>query len=100
MTRGMRALTAVTIFMGVLIVVGTGTLIAVIVHRSVSPSAVSTPVRPLALHLDEPTGSRIAAIAGAGDRLAVEVQGGGSGDRVVLVDPHSGVVTGRITLGR
>ena len=35
--RGMRALTAVTIFMGVLIVVGTGALIAVIVHRSVSP---------------------------------------------------------------
>jgi len=100
MTTGMRALTAVTIFMGLLIVVGTGALIAIIVHRSVSPSAVSTPAGAVTLRLDEPSGSRIAGIAGAGDRLAVEVQGGGAGDRVVLVDPHSGVVTGRILLGR
>ncbi len=95
MTRGMRALTAVTIFMGVLIVVGTGALIAVIVHRSTAPAP---PPGPLALHLAEPAGTQIAAIASAGDRLAVELKGGGP-DRVVLVDPHSGTVTGQITLG-
>jgi len=33
------------------------------------------------------------------DRLAVQLQGGGA-DRVVLVDPDSGAVAGRITLGR
>ena len=99
MSRGMRALTAVTIFMGVLIVVGTGALIAVIVHRSTAPSPPPPPPPgPLAVHLAAPAGTHIAAIAGAGDRLAVELQGGGT-DRVVLVDPHTGKVTGQITLG-
>ena len=97
MGSGLRALTAVTIGMAVLIVVGTGVLIAVIVHRSTSlPSA---PSGPVALQLDEPPGTRIAGIAGAGNRLAVQLQGGGL-DRVVLVDPRSGAVTGRITVGR
>lgn len=99
MTRGMRALTAVTIFMGVLIVVGTGALIAIIVHRSVSAPATPGTAGPATLRLDEPAGTRIAAIAAVGDRLALELQGGGT-DRVVLVDPRSGAVTGRITLGR
>lgn len=101
MTKGMRALTALTIFMGVLIVIGTGALIAVIAHRLTSPSAqlaASAPARPLAVRLDEPAGTRIAAMAALGDRLALELQGGGA-DRVVLVDPRSGAVTGRITLG-
>lgn len=102
MTRGMRALTAVTIFMAVLIVVGTGALIAIIIHRSVSPSpatvAATAPAKPLAVDLNEPAGTRIAAMAAVGDRLALELQGGGA-DRVALVDPRSGVVTGRITLG-
>ena len=98
MSRGMRALTAVTIFMGVLIVVGTGALIAVIVHRSTAPSPPPPPPGPVAVHLAAPAGTHIAAIAGAGDRLAVELQGGGT-DRVVLVDPHTGKVTGQITLG-
>ena len=102
MTRGMRALTAVTIFMGVLIVVGTGALIAIIVHRSVSPAAspvaASAPAESEAVRLDEPAGTRIAAIAALGDRLALELQGGGA-DRVVLIDPRSGAVTGRIVLG-
>jgi hypothetical protein len=47
--------------------------------------------------LDEPAGTRIAGIASAGDRLAVRLQGGGS-DRVVLVDPRTGAVAGRIGL--
>ena len=94
---GMRALKAVTIAMAVLIVVGTTALIAIIIHRSSSPSA---PAGPVAVALDQPAGTRIAGIAGAGDRLAIQLQGGGSGDRVVLVDPHSGAVTGSVTLGR
>lgn len=98
MTRGMRALTALTIFMGVLIVAGTGVLIVVVVHRATAPAPPRALAQPLALRLNEPAGTHIAGIAGVGDRLAVELQGGGA-DRVVLVDPHSGKVTGRITLG-
>jgi len=94
---GMRALKAVTIGMAVLIVVGTTALIAIIIHRSSSPS--SAPSQAWSLALDEPAGTRVAGIAGAGDRLAVELQGGGP-DRVLVMDPHSGAVTGRINLGR
>ncbi len=97
---GMRVLKAVTIGMAVLIVVGTGVLVAVIVHRSNAPAGRGVPAGgPGALSLDEPAGTHIAGIAGAGGRLAVQLQGGG-GDRVVLVDPASGVVTGRIVLAR
>jgi hypothetical protein len=104
----MRALTVVTIVMGVMILAGTGVLVAVIAHRMVSPapSGASFPSgasaageAPVSLTLDEPAGAHIAGIAAAGDRLAVQLQGGGS-DRVVLVDPRSGAITGRITLAR
>ena len=48
--------------------------------------------------LDEPVGTRIAGIAAVRDRLAVQLQGGGV-DRVVLIDPATGAVAGRISLG-
>lgn len=113
MGRGMRALTVVTIVMGVMILAGTGVLVAVIAHRIFSPApggaslaggaatagAPTAGAAPVSLVLDEPAGTRIAGIAAAGDRLAVQLQGGGT-DRVVLVDPRSGAVTGRITLTR
>ena len=47
--------------------------------------------------LEEPVGTRIAAIAAVGDRLAVQLQGGGA-DRIVLLDTHSGAVVGRVGL--
>jgi hypothetical protein len=99
---GMRALTALTIVMGVLILVGTAVLVAVVAHRMSSPASGGVPVAagaPLALVLDEPAGTHIAGVAAAADWLAVRLQGGGV-DRVVLVDPRSGAVTGRIALAR
>ena len=98
----MRVLKVLTIVMGVMIVVGTGVLVAVIAHRIASPAPGRSPVAgqaPLAQVLDEPAGTRIAGIAAVGDRLAVQLQGGGA-DRVVLVDARSGEVVGRITLAR
>ena len=99
----MRALKVLTIVMGVMILAGTGVLVAVIAHRIASPAPAGAPVAsgaPLALVLDEPAGTRIIGIAATGDRvLAVQLQGGGA-DCVVLVDPHSGAVAGRITLAR
>jgi hypothetical protein len=34
------------------------------------------------------------------DRLAVQLQGGGAEDRVVLIDATTGTVAGRISLAR
>ena len=90
----MRFLKVLTVGMGVLIVVATTVLVILIARRigGVGPGPAS-----VAVLLDEPAGTRIAAIASAGDRLAVQLQGGGA-DRVVLVDPRTGAVTGRIGL--
>lgn len=90
----MKALKVLVVLMGVLILAGTAVLIAVIARRALSPT---TP-GPVALTLDEPAGTRIVGLAAMQDRLAVQLQGGGP-DRVLLVDPRSGTVAGRITLG-
>jgi hypothetical protein len=97
MQRNMRLLMAVTIVMGVLILLGTTVVIVTIAHRIAAPRARSGDM--ISLHLAEPAGTRISGIAGAGDRLAVALQGGGT-DRILLIDPDSGAVTGRVTLGR
>ena len=88
----MQALKALTIVMGILIVGGTAVLGVVLARRLGGGTGA-----PVAIVLDEPTGTRIAAIAGAGDRLAVQLQGGGP-DRLVLIDPHTGKATGRVAL--
>lgn len=90
----MRFMKILTVGMGVLIVVATTVLVAVIARRIMSPQPVPAAFATL---LEEPTGTRIAGIAPAGDRLAVELLGGG-GDRVVLIDARTGAVAGRIGL--
>jgi len=89
----MRVLTALTVGMGVLILLGTTVLVVTIFKRLAAPG--STP--HAALVLDEPAGTKIAGLAAVADRLAIELQGGGA-DRVVLVDPRSGQIVGRIGL--
>lgn len=93
----MRFLKALVIGMGVVIVVATTVLIVLIAHRLAGGSPAVTPAAAVPVLLDEPVGTRIVTIAPAGDRLAVQLQGGGP-DRVLLVDPRSGAVMGRIAL--
>ncbi len=95
----MRALKIAVVVMGVLIVAGTAALIVAVVQRIGGPPAPSGGGLPRAIEavLQEPAGTRIAAIATMPDRLAVQLQGGGM-DRVVLIDPRSGAVVGRISL--
>ena len=88
MEGSMRVLKAVTIGMGVLILVGTTVVIVTIARR-------------MAARRRRPSGRDRAAPGRAGgdahrrrsrrcgDRLAVQLQGGGA-DRVVLVDPRFG----------
>jgi hypothetical protein len=100
MGDGMRALKIAVVVMGLLIVVGTVGLVVGIVRRSAAP-AVSVAPWPVSARvvLDEPVGTRIAGIVAVRDRLAVQLQGGGA-DRVVLIDPATGSVAGRISLAR
>lgn len=90
----MRALKAATIIMGVLILVGTAALVAILIRRSAEPGAVAPSA---AVTLQEPPGTRIAGVVAVQDRLAIQLQGGGQ-DRVIFVDPHSGKMTGQVTL--
>lgn len=95
----MRVLQAAVILMGVLILGGTAAVVAIIVHRAgaprpTAPAAVAGPVL-----LDEPAGSRIAASALAGERLLLQLAGGGP-DRTVVLDLRSGAVLARVGLAR
>ncbi|PZP46182.1 MAG: hypothetical protein DI601_07200 [Azospirillum brasilense] len=88
----MRALKVLVIVMGVLIVAGTVGLIAVIVQRM---SAATPTAQRIEGGLGQPAGTRIRGLAGAGDRVAVWVEGP-QGERVLLLDPRSGRVLGEL----
>ena len=89
----MKAMVGVVVAMGVLIVLGVATLAITVVHR------LSVPPMQAALALDEPAGTRMLGLGSAGDRLAILLQGGGP-DRILLLDPRSGQVVGRVGLAR
>lgn len=76
---GYRILKLATVVMGVLIIAGTVTLVALVVAGVSGPGA---PASAAPARLDEPAGSRIAGIAASDGRLAVHVTGGGLPDRV------------------
>ena len=88
----MRLLQVLTIGMGVLIVAGVLLLAVLLVGRF---SASRGPA--VAVRLDEPEGTRIVGLAAVRDRLALALSGGGA-DRVVVLDPVSLHVVGRIEL--
>ncbi len=92
----MRILTAATIGMGVLILLGTTVLIVTIVRRASVPAA---PGPAFTRRLDAAPGSTIIGVAGAGGRIAVALHGDGP-DRVVLIDPRDGRMAGQVVLGR
>jgi Family of unknown function (DUF6476) len=93
---GLGFLKIAVVVMGVLIVGGTATLVTLVAIRGTGSGPASLPAVATAV-LEEPPGSRIAGIAASADRLAVQVQGGGA-DRVLLIDPKTGAVAGRISL--
>ena len=92
----MRALKAAVIVMGVLIVAGVATIVVTIVQRMAGPSV---PATALQAAVSEPAGSHIAGASLSGERLAVQLQGGGP-DRVVVLDTRNGHVMLRFSLGQ
>ena len=95
----MRGLKIAVGVMGVLIVLGTIGLGVGVMRRTNSPTPpVAAALPPVVTAvLQEPDGTQIAGIAALVDRLAVQLKGGGV-DRVVLVDPRTGALVGRISL--
>ena len=95
----MRALKALVIGMGVLIVAGTVALVAVVVQRAGGLGGGQA--ARLDLPLNQPEGSRIAGVAAAeGGTLAVWVARPDGDHRGVLVDTRRGRVAGEIRPGR
>ena len=92
----MRALKAAVIVMGVLIVAGIATIVVTIVQRT---SGGLAPAQAQQTLLNEPDGTRIAAISATAERLAVQLQGGGP-DRVVVLDLRNGHVLLRAALSK
>lgn len=84
-------LKALVIGMGVLIVAGTVTLVALIVQRAGGDSGTMPPRA-----LGQPAGTRITSIAGAEGRIAVLVTRPDGSERVLLVDGRSGRVVGEL----
>ncbi len=88
----MKGMVTLVVAMGVLIVAGVAT-VGITIARRLSNPAMAAAV------LDEPAGTRMQSVSPAGNRLAVLLQGGGP-DRVLLVDPQTGAVVGRVGLAR
>lgn len=91
----MRALKAVVVGMGVLIVVGTVALVVMLVQRAGGGRGAEALPR---MALDLPAGSQIVSLAGAGDRFAVLVRRP-DGERILFLDPRSGRVVGEVSPG-
>lgn len=89
-----RALLALVIVMGVLIVLGTTGLALVVVHRLAHPSTVAAgtmaPVPgqelPVRQELGEPPGTRIVGVARQSDGVLAITLAGGGPDRVLIWD--------------
>ena len=100
MESGMKAVKIAVLVMGILILLGTAVIIGTVIKRATSGGSVASgPDKAFVSLLDEPAGTSIAAIAPLNDRMAVHLRGGGP-DRVLLIDPATGTVTGRISLAR
>ena len=93
----MRTLKIATVVMGVMILLGTVGLAVMILKRG--GGVPGSFVKVFDVTLDEPAGTSIASVTPVRDQLAVHLRGGGV-DRIVLVDPASGAVVGRVLLAR
>ena len=108
-TRGVRALLAAVIVMGVMILLGTAVLIGTVVRRAMRPAtgvAAAAPMFPAdgtmrQLTLDQPPGTHIASVLRQSDTvLAVLLSGGGRADRLLLWDVAAGRLVGSLALDR
>lgn len=104
----MRALKALVIFMGVLIILGLVVLgyglyiKAKKVTSEAPPTLAAAPDRPVTgefgdVQLKMPLGATVEQMEAVAGRLVVRLAGNGS-DRIIIIDPLTGRVTGTIAL--
>jgi hypothetical protein len=93
--RSIRSMLITVITMGVLIVIATAALLFKLVTDFGAPAAGPPGTSLTVSNLQQAAGSRIVNITGVGASLAVLLTGGGP-DRILLVDPRNGRVTGRL----
>jgi hypothetical protein len=105
----MRALIALTIFMGVLIIAGLGVIAVTIIHRLSNPApvvAVTSPTMPLVpapgpaghASIAAPKGTHLAATLAVGAHLVLHFAGGGGKDTLITLDPATGAILETIDL--
>ncbi len=95
----MRALQALVIAMGVVIVVTTGIVIAVIVGRvSHRAATVAAPSPFAAAPIAIPHGAKVASVSATGDRLLLRLSLADGGERIIVVDLKTGAPLGTIDL--
>jgi len=109
----MRALKALVIVMGVLIIVGMALVGYTIVKRTSAPDTASragieAPAQQAAgaparapygpIGIDLPPGSRVVRTTATDRRLVVEVELSSGGERLLIIDPTSGALIGTLEL--
>ena len=97
----MRALKALVIVMGVLLVGGTAVLVTELISRASHRGPVggsAGPARPFDTVLDLPAGASIREMRPVGERLVLRVGLAGGGEQILLLDIGSGARLGTIEL--
>ena len=101
----MKALKTLVIVMGILILAGIAVIGVTLYNRANRPGGLAgTP--PAAAPADRiadgslglPAGSRIRGLAGAGGRVVVHVELPSGAEELVILDPASGAVVGRLSV--
>lgn len=115
----MRTLKALIAFLTILLVVAFGVLVYIVLRQAQrvadAPAPVAQPMEAPApaviaderapwqpLLLAEPAGTRIAAVTGVGDLVVLHLFTGepGRDERLVVIDPGSGTLMGRVAVTR
>jgi hypothetical protein len=95
----MRALVALTVFMGVLLVAGCAVVAVTILHRiSARPTPSMVAGAPGRASVPLPPGARVAGMTAVGERLVLQVAAPDRSDMLILLDPASGAVLETIDL--
>ena len=100
----MRALIALTVFMGVLLVAGLVVIVVTITHRMSAPAptpvaVVSAPATPGShASIAAPKGPHLAATLAVGAHLVLHFAGEGGKDTLITIDPATGAILETIDL--
>jgi hypothetical protein len=103
----MAALKALVIFMGVLIVVGAGTLGYVVMTRMAATEAANKAVaeaakQPAPLPFNRamtiPAGAEVESMTGVGDKLVLRIGGPAMQTRLLMIDAAHGTLLGTLDL--